>query len=605
MLQTRRHLVETVYDLVCHASHILRSPLQLLFLALRLRRYLNRTAGGEVFVATLPDDLRDLLLRKTRLLLRRDVDGDSAAFVREELAASVTELGAGGGEALLANKQHVPNGIAPKQEAETARAVLARAPSVSVSESSAYRSTRSFYLSAGVGAWDDVPCAVTTNAFVARQLACLARSFLAESDSDQLVVVEMGAGHGQLGIMVARALNDVNGVRVVLTDFHEAVLGPLVDEINDDRVDSAVLDLATHEASSSRLRLRRAGVFLDEVVPQGTPIFAFAAYCFCSLPADIFLNDNGGKQLLEVRERCVDQGAPFRPWRQRLLVQPTEASSRYLAGSPASAALQAAIASDRTGFRIVPVGAAHAANALVSLARGGNVALAVLDARLDVSSVGLGVFHDQSLICLPEISPVPNAFALAVDFEMLRETISTAWISRGATSVLSTRRACDVVSLELYAATSANDGDSNVGGRLPRLREAFPSEIGPSEWHALAEIVRHVVASEEEEEEEEGGEEEETEENIDEEHHIKDDGEIADEGTLPSIRDEGNDSSSASTRWPSCDQLLALLEFGGDDADLFAKVKPCLIRRSKGLRQACARVAAAEARSRSLRGIVS
>lgn len=161
-----------------------------------------------------------------------------------------------------------------------------------------------FYESLGIEAWLSgvIPSKITTNSFIARTYARMIAAYASETETSELTIVELGAGHGRFGFLCVIHLLEAaeqgllprTGWKYVLTDVaerniefwtrHEA-LRPLVER--------GVLDFARFEAGvDTELSLRACGrkIGIDHPVEN---LAVVGNYFFDSLPIDVWRTVDG------------------------------------------------------------------------------------------------------------------------------------------------------------------------------------------------------------------------------------------------------------------------------------------------------------------------
>jgi len=443
--------------------------LQLLLTLARLRGRLNR----------LPETLQHAIVQKARLYLQCP---QTSVLASEAL---VTELGFLGISSIGdLDVSMLPSCRAQHMELSESLGIQEGAedgtPSMPFSKAPMWHGSRRFYESSGVAAWsgkEAVPSEATCNAYVATSLARAALAFRrdievgcgSESLPHRLVIVDVGAGHAVLTYLLVRALHaepSLSGkVLVLATDFNRALLedrmqrpsfAPLLLDHGDDSqlvgVDFAVLDLCENASGSIELLHSRMSL-ADVLVDEPCCFFFVCCYIFDSLPTDLHLLRRTvaeeGVQSSEIRVHgpCVDFDTPpnaclsWTPWSGNALLERYSLSKPQ--GKVASTLLQS-VAPGQCMLRAVPVGGIAALQRLRSLdCNGGAWAVAVVDEPYDID--------DRSFLTeLPEITPRPEAFALAVDFGAIEAAFRDV-ASDATAQTWSSSRALEGLTLQLSA----------------------------------------------------------------------------------------------------------------------------------------------------------
>lgn len=195
-------------------------------------------------------------------------------------------------------------------------------PAVPLSQSVIWDIQRRYFEHAGQDAWSrgTVPHYVTTNAHVARAYARVIAAWAEDLRASEqglpdgpLRVVELGAGSGRLGFLLAHELDQLTRDRelprfqVVLTDFTDANVDAwlehpdLQEAFADGRLDCARFD-ADHPAP---LQLRHGGQTLDDL---GGPVAIAANYVVDTLRQDAFAIQDGLVHEVLVRA-CLPEDA--------------------------------------------------------------------------------------------------------------------------------------------------------------------------------------------------------------------------------------------------------------------------------------------------------
>ncbi len=157
-----------------------------------------------------------------------------------------------------------------------------------------------YYRGRGPGAWlpGGVPFQATSNAAMARCYARLIQQFLLDQKPEELAtIVELGAGHGRLGLLVLEELQRLQassplGVppfRLVLSDLSPACIADWRSRPElQPHFDSGRLDVALYSCDARALQLEVSGLTLDSEHICGTLVL-LANYFFDSLPLDLFM----------------------------------------------------------------------------------------------------------------------------------------------------------------------------------------------------------------------------------------------------------------------------------------------------------------------------
>jgi len=193
-------------------------------------------------------------------------------------------------------------------------------PPVRLSASKVWDIQRRYFEHAGQRAWTRgvVPHYVTTNTYIARSYARVIAAFVQDllsmpasqggglDRSQPVNVVELGAGSGRLGFLIAHELGllsrdrDLPPFRVVLTDFTEANVSAWLEHPDlADAFDAGRLDCARFDADDPQpLELRRAGQTLDAV---DGPLIVVGNYVVDTLRQDAFAVREGHLHEILVR----------------------------------------------------------------------------------------------------------------------------------------------------------------------------------------------------------------------------------------------------------------------------------------------------------------
>jgi hypothetical protein len=362
----------------------------------------------------------------------------------------------------------------------------------------AWRDSRAFYERAGSSAWsearDQVPCLATSNSYVA---ACLARAALAfhadvaaadppTAKPRRLVILEAGAGHAALTFLMATFLRDLRAevsVLLLATDCSERLMtersrlpcfAPLLWDPAQ-RTQLVAVDFCAIDVTEPR-RTRPPRVLIHSRVPlealrsEGACFFHVCCYLFDSLPADLYLLRSADRGRCETSELGMPPDANEAPlvavtgWQQALVRSDWSdtALGRRYAGIAADAARAVADSGARlpaghTALRILPVGAIRALKQLRALSASA-WAVAVVDTPHDPE----GEWQQWQQVGI-EITPRPDAFALALDFDAVEAAINAIVAADGHGTGRTWRSARAMSRLALQVSAS--------GAPFPRLGE--------------------------------------------------------------------------------------------------------------------------------------
>ncbi|KAG5175944.1 hypothetical protein JKP88DRAFT_336999 [Tribonema minus] len=315
-------------------------PLALCVLALRLARWCPRALSP-----------RQLTGMARKLALMREegtLSPSTLSCLQQELQRGVQRWGMGEAQGSGAAAA-MPLPITSSVGTRCGRCGGA-ASAVPFSEASVWQRQRRYYARKGMGAWSrgEVPRGVSSGAPAAQAYAEVAVAWLRDcvaqgtvlDRSQPAYIVELGAGHCQLGFLVTKAIQrmlaegqlGLHGLQVcvVMTDFHDVVLRERMSSacfrelLAAGAVDFAVLDAgsALSAAASSALSAAASttrghdddgqnAAALDLLYSQRrlgpgsikNPLLIMGNYVLDSLPATLYLSAEGG-QVWEVMERA-------------------------------------------------------------------------------------------------------------------------------------------------------------------------------------------------------------------------------------------------------------------------------------------------------------
>jgi tetratricopeptide (TPR) repeat protein len=358
---------------------------------------------------------------------------------------------------------------------------------VPLSQSFIWKLQARFYESLGIDAWLSgvIPSKITTNSFIARSYARMIAAYLADSATQNVTIVELGAGHGRFGFLCALHLREIADAGLlpsknwtyVLTDVAERNIGfwqghealrPLVEQ--------GVLDFARFEAGvDSEIVLRESGRRISSV--SKTENLVLIANYFCdSMPIDAWQVENGSLYACSPRLTLKPDAACTDPTDAAILEQlELNWDRRPVANADYSRAeLNELVEYFRNSLKsaafTMPVGAIEI--------------LSTLDAWSDDGSLLLvadkGYAREEDLIDRPLPTMVQHGcFSFSVNFCALARWFE----NRGGAALLPNFRDGD---LEVAAFTSRR-----LSGDLRQLRSAFgegPAGFSPGDYHR---IVRH------------------------------------------------------------------------------------------------------------------
>ncbi len=359
---------------------------------------------------------------------------------------------------------------------------------------------RRYFEHTGPAAWTkgEVPSYVTTNAFLAASYARVLLAFVEDAVAtpealpfgrvdlaEPLYILELGAGSGRLGFLVARELaeltagrEDLPPLRLVLTDFAEAnvaawearaELAPLVAA---GRVDFAVFDAD----EPGPIRLRQSGHVLEEGSLKN-PLAVVANYVVDTLRMDNFAVQDGRLYEMAVQAAMPEGGrsADEPEASKDVLLQRSlrPAPPDYYGDRELDGLLSRYTESLSRSEFSVPIGAIRALRFLSRLC-GDRMLLLTGDkayrhlADLERRKVGTLARH--------------GSFSMTANFDALGYLAGL----RGGQALFHGNRYT-----EFTVAALATAGGEPVP--LPRLRRAFADHIdrfGPAEFHRLIKMLR-------------------------------------------------------------------------------------------------------------------
>lgn len=207
--------------------------------------------------------------------------------------------------------------------------------SVPFSASRTYTRTREFYAGAGFEAWTrEVPCGVTTNAFIAAAYARTVQAYAADvlrqaqDGTGTVHVFELASGPVQFAYLFCTAFQELRErgrrqdaalrLRYYVTDFNRALLlersklpwlQPL---IRAGVMDFAVLDAAAVEDDEAGLQLLCSGGLVEAGSLQG-PVVVIGNYALDTLPCDCFFRLPDG-EVSEVEADAATGQLQLRAW---------------------------------------------------------------------------------------------------------------------------------------------------------------------------------------------------------------------------------------------------------------------------------------------------
>ena len=175
------------------------------------------------------------------------------------------------------------------------------------SESSIWRSQKKYYNAKGISAWDeDVPFYITSNPFIANQYALVLIRFMQDwirknpgSEAHPFYILELGAGTGQFGFYVLKALSTLRKKLSLASIRFQYIMSDMSNHAFDfwknhnalrPFLDDGILDFAVYDLyHSESLELHCA----QQKITIQNPLLVIANYLFDSIATDVFSVKDG------------------------------------------------------------------------------------------------------------------------------------------------------------------------------------------------------------------------------------------------------------------------------------------------------------------------
>jgi hypothetical protein len=379
---------------------------------------------------------------------------------------------------------------------------------VRLSHSKLWDIQRRYFEHTGPAAWatSEVPHYVTTNAFLARAYARVYAAYFDDAmasggahplgtidPAEPFRVIELGAGHGRLGFLLARELADLGRARgvkfqVVLTDFTEANvswwlghpdLRPLLD--------AGVADVALFDADNpGPLRLRVSGQVLEPGSVHN-PMGVVSNYVVDTLRQDAFVFQEGRIQEIQV-QAALPAGSAMsaddpEASKEVLLLHKRVPATLPVYHDPV---LDGILERYRDGLQnsevLVPVGAIRAVRYLLRVA-GGRLCVLAGDkayrkqADLEGRQIGDLVKH--------------GSFSMMANFDGVAQALAPF----GGVSLHHTNRYTRFT-VSVLAATGPEGSRAHGLGRTREAFETWIDTFGPAEYHRLYKLWKEEMGAE-------------------------------------------------------------------------------------------------------------